>query len=495
MAELIKQHPDLSDLPEGVWNITEVIEHRARRQPAAPALILPDRVLGFRDLITAVHVVALKLLANGVYTGQVVGVSMGQTSLHLVTLLAIARIGAIGVPLHAALSPERRLLAARRFGVVAVTSGREDMRLDGLPFIQLGAVDLSRRVPPLPGTQTQAGDPCWISLSSGTTGDPKGVLRTHGYMLDRVAKETDARDSNSRLLPLDLNFAVGFGQAVRMLVRGGAVVLSPERSPANVAYMVRSHAVTHWLLSPAMAEDILALLDEDDIHFPSVASLRILGGAPNPRLLDALFRKFTPHVYVDYGTSEVGPVAVATPEMLRRAPDCAGRVVPWVKVEIVDDEDRPVPAGQSGRLRMQVEQMFTGYHLDPSLTVERIRDGWYYPHDRARIDADGLLYIEGRQDDVFNVSGNKVYFRDVESVLETHPAVREAAAFVLPQQTGRDLLAVAVIASTRVPANELLAWAVQKLGPIGPERLFFVEEFARTQTGKVLRDQLSAACA
>src|SRR5262245_43894817 len=147
MAELIKPHQDLSGLPEGVWNIAEVIEHRARRQPAAPALILPDRVLSFRELVTAIHVVALKLLANGVYTGQVVGVSMGQTSLHLVTLLAIARIGAIGVPLHGALSPERRILAARRFSVVAVVSGRDDMRLDGLPFIQLSAVDLGRRVP------------------------------------------------------------------------------------------------------------------------------------------------------------------------------------------------------------------------------------------------------------------------------------------------------------------------------------------------------------
>jgi acyl-coenzyme A synthetase/AMP-(fatty) acid ligase len=422
---------------------------------------------------------------------------MEQTPLHLVTLLAIARIGAIAVPLHTALAPERRILAARRFNAMTVVSGRDDMRLEGLPFVQLSAVDLGRRVPLLPATKTQADDPCWISLSSGTTGDPKGVLRTHGYMLDRVAKSTDIRDSNSRLLPLDLNFAVGFGQAMRMLVIGGAVVLSPHRSPANLAYMVRSHAVTHWLLSPAMAEDILALLEDDDIHFPSVTSLRMLGGAPSPRLLDALLRKFTPHVYADYGTSEVGPVAVASAEMMQRAADCAGHVVPWATVEIVDEEDRLLPAGRSGRLRMKVEQMFDRYHLDEPLTDQRFRDGWYYPHDRARLDADGLLYIEGREDHVFNVSGNKVAFRDVESVLETHPAVREAAAFVLPQAAGRDLLAVAVVAVTSAGAraDELLTWAVQKLGPIAPEKLFFVDEFPRTVTGKVLRDRLSESYA
>ena len=103
------------DSVNGVWNITEVIEQRAARHPAALAVSLPDRVLTYRELITAVHIVALQLLANGVQARQTVGVSMGQTSLHLITLLAIARIGAVALPLHSALPLERRVLAARRF--------------------------------------------------------------------------------------------------------------------------------------------------------------------------------------------------------------------------------------------------------------------------------------------------------------------------------------------------------------------------------------------
>lgn len=474
----------------GSWNITEVIEQRAARHPAALALILPDRVLSYRELITAVHIVALKLLANGVQARQTVGVSMGQTSLHLVTLLAIARIGAIALPLHSVLPLERRILAAQRFDISAVVSGREEMKLDGWPFIALSAVDLGRHVPLLPATRTSPDDPCWISLSSGTTGDPKGVLRTHGYLLDRIAKSPYVRGPQSRMLPMDLNFGVGFGQSIRMLILGGTLVLSPDRLPANLAYMVRSHGVTHWLLSPAMAEEILPLLKENDIHFPSLTYLQIVGGMPNPRLLDALFRKFTPNVYVDYGTSELGPVAHATPDVLKRAPTSVGRVLPWVQLEVVDNEDRLVPAGQSGSLRLKLEHMFESYHLDPTLTSERFRGGWYYPRDRARLDTEGLLYIEGREDDVFNVGGSKIYFRDVDSVLETHPVVREAATFVLQQPAGRDLLAVAVITARPMPRDELLEWARGKLGPISPEKLFFVDGFARTETGKVLREKL-----
>ena len=478
-----------------VCNITQVIETRALQHPAALALILPDRLVSYRELVSAVHVIARQLLASGVQPGQVVGVSMGQTALHLTALLAIARIGAVSVPVHPALTLERRELAARRFGASAIVSGRSDLRIEGLPFIMLRAVDLAASAPTPPPVRTRAHDPCWISLSSGTSGDPKGVLRSHGYMLDRVPKSTYSRTRESRLLPMDLNFGIGFGQSMRMLVSGGAVVLAPDNLPANLAYMVRSHAVTHWLLSPALADDILLCLDDDDVHFPSVVSLQIVGASPSPRLLDALFKKFTPNVNVNYGTSEVGPVAAATPEILHRAPTSVGAIMPWVKLEIVDSLHQPVPTGQTGRMRLKMDGMFNGYHLDPELTAERFHEGWYYPQDSAWLDAEGLLYIDGREDDVLVVGGGKIYFREIETALESHPSVREAAAFVLANSAGRDSLAVAVVLSNPEAVDALMAWAAKKLGPICPEQLVVADNLPRTATGKVLRDQLAKSVA
>jgi len=476
-------------------NITEVIEAQAQRHPAALAIIVPERVFSYSDLVGAVHAIGRKLLDSGVKPGQVLAISMAQTALHLLTLLAVARIGAVSVPAHAALPRDRRLLAARRFGACAIVSGRADMQLEGLPFISLADVDLKAPVTPLPAAQTRAVDPCWISLSSGTSGDPKGVLRSHGYMLDRVDKSIYERTPQSRLMPMDLNFGVGFGQAMRMLVAGGAVVLAPDSLPASFVYMVRAHAVTHWLLSPAWAEDILPLLTDDDIHFPSIVYLQIIGAQPSKRLLDALRKKFTPNVFTSYGTSEVGPVAVATPEILDRAPSSVGKILPWVKAEIVDARKRRVAAGKSGRLRLKVESMFGAYHLDEQLSAERFHGGWYYPHDSARIDAEGLLYIEGREDDVLNIGGGKVHFRDVETAIEAHPSVREAAVFTRPDASGRDALVAAVIVTKPVTVAELLAWASEKLGPICPEKLVLTDEFPRTATGKVLRDQLATLLA
>jgi acyl-coenzyme A synthetase/AMP-(fatty) acid ligase len=473
-----------------VWNITEAVELRARYHPAALALILPDRVISYREFVTAVHSVAHRMLIAGLKAGQTVGVSMAQTGLHLITQLALARIGIIWVPVHPSLPEDRRLLVARRFQISCVISAQASYRLEGIPFLLLNGADLNAPVRPPAPSGSGPDSPCWIALSSGTSGDPKGVLCTHSYLLDRVGKSVYVRAPGSRLMPMDLNFGTGFGQAMRMLVAGGTVVLVPDMTPANTAYMVRSHAVTHWLLSPVMAEELLPLLVDEDVHFPSVGYLQVVGGMPSRRLIEALLTRFTPNVFVVYGTVEIGPISIATPELLRRVPESVGRLAPWARAEVVDDVGRPVPAGTVGRLRLKSQGMLHGYHLDPALTAERFRDGWYYPHDRARIDAKGLLYIEGREDEVLNIGGAKIYPSDIERVLETHPAVREAAVFLL-RGDGPDRLAAALIPAGGMPVAEIAAWSRQRLGPVSPSALFYVDSLPRTPTGKVLRAEIS----
>src|SRR5271170_6794592 len=116
----METNPAEADHDAAPWNIMEAIELRARRHPAALALILPDRIISYRELVTAVHGVAHTLIASGLTAGQTVGVSMAQTALHLITQLALARIGVIWVPVHPSLPEDRRLLAARRFEIVRV---------------------------------------------------------------------------------------------------------------------------------------------------------------------------------------------------------------------------------------------------------------------------------------------------------------------------------------------------------------------------------------
>lgn len=299
-------------------------------------------------------------------------------------------------------------------------------------------------------------------------------------------------DTHTRLLSMDLNFAVGFVYALAALAFGGAVVFTLDDTPGNVIRVARLYAVTHWQISPAAAGQIAAFLPEDDWHFPDLRCLRLNGAMPSRALVDTLFHRFTPHVHATYASTECGVVAHAGPDLLAQRPDCAGHIAPWMAVQAVDGHDQPLPAGQTGRLRIRAEGMPGGYHLDPDHSAARFRGGWYYPGDLGHIDLEGLLSIAGREDDVINVNGTKIRFNDVEHVFESHPAVREAAAFIARDPAGREQLALAFVAKGPVAIGELERHGRERLGPLAPRLIFQADEFPHTETGKVLRGSLTA---
>jgi len=477
--------------PDCPTSILTLIEDQSRIRPASPAIITPDHVLSFSQMMHAVPLIARQLLDCGARPGQLLGVSMGQTPLHLMTILAIARIGAVSVPVHAQLPQERRHLAAHRFAVDWIVSGRPEMEIAGFGFISLHAIDFSQALPELPACTSKEEDPFRIVLSSGTSGDPKGMLYSHGYMVDRVRKTNYACSPAGRILPMDLNFPIGFVFALGMLAEGGCVVLPRQDVLPEYIRLVRATAVTHWLLSPAMAEQIADLLVEEDIHFPSLIHLRIVGSTPSPRLLSTLFEKFSAQVFVPYGSTEMGAVAMAGPDILRRAPLSAGRVADWIEAQIVDEQDQPVPTGQPGRLRLRAAGMLREYYGNPVQTAARFRDGWYYPQDLARLDDEGLLYLLGREDEVFNIAGSKVYFRDLETVLAAYPEVRDVAAFVRGASTARPQLAVALVLQPDGGLEAIRARATGELGPLSPDYWVQLQALPRNTNGKIMRDVLT----
>lgn len=472
-------------------NVADVVFEQAAVRPAAVALIQEGRVLGFRELAEAVGSMARQLSARGIAAGQVVGVSMGQTALHLITQFALAEIGAVSCPVHPLIPEDRRRLAVQRFGVQCILSGRDELRLGDLPFMRVDAAmetgyDGGRHPMRIGGDA-----PFRIALSSGTSGDPKGVLYSHEYMLDRMRKSNYACTPLSRLIAMDFNFPIGFAFAMGMLAAGGAVIIPRSMGMPDIADAVRSHAATHWLLSPAQASALARQMSDPGLHFPTVEHLRIVGSTPDVRLLRTLREKFTPNVFVPYGSTEMGPVSIATPQLLATHPDSAGRLFPWAEAEVVDEALRPVPAGTRGRLRLRVERMPDGYHLDPEHTARRFQDGWYYPGDLARIDSEGLLYIDGREDDVLVVAGTKLRPDDIEQALLEHPAVSEAGVAVISDAGEAELLVAAVLPFGQADMAELRQFAAARLGPLAPRHLFQVRDLPRNTNGKLLRDRLA----
>ncbi|MFY9327363.1 MAG: class I adenylate-forming enzyme family protein [Georgfuchsia sp.] len=475
-------------------NVAQLVVERARLRPASPAIITHNQVITYGRLGVSIGVVASHLREQGVTPGQVVGISMGQNPLHVITLLALAQIGAVSLPLHIAVPQNRRALAAQRFGATSVVSGRDDMALAGLQFISLAKLsfDGSSIPPDSEIYQVNPDTPFRIAISSGTSGDPKGMLITHGVMVSRNRRPEPGFTLQSRSIPMDLNFIAGFRPAMSALAMGASVVLPRLMNPEQLLHAVVSHNVTHISLSPAQAHELAEQFAIKGIHCPGLVCLRIVGGPLAPQQLEVLRRTVSPNVYVTYGSTESGVVAFAAPDVLERQPTSVGQVLDWAQIEVVDREGHPLPTGEAGLLRIRSEDQVSGYYNDAERNHKHFRDGWFYSGDLGRFDEEGLLYIEGRVDEQLNVGGFKVNPDDIDAVLVAHPNVAEAGSFVLVREEGAELLAAAVVLRDGNSIDDIRSHARTQLGPLAPTAYFIAKSLPRTITGKLRRGELSA---
>lgn len=479
-------------------SLIEKIRHAVTRNPQAPAFIYSDHVLSFRQMFALLCVTAKIFYDAGIRPSHTVGLSMPQSPLHCIAMLALARLGANFVPIPYTLATEYKNALIKKYGIWQFVSNSDDGIPPGLRLIKLDSVSVEGNESDLdfidyvPDLNT----PLRIAMSSGTTGEPKGLMNSHGYVIDRIEKTLYECDASSRLIAPDLHMTVGFIFAVGVLCRGGTVVFPRSYDLPELAVAINLHAVTHILLSPAIAALMADQLPDGGINFPSLKHLRIVGSTPSRYLLETMRNKFSSSIYVPYGLTEVGVVSLATPDSLLVHPESAGKIVPWAQVEILDPEGRVLPAEETGEVRIMVDGMPERYYHDEEQSKLKFKDGWFHPGDLGHISGDGLLFIDGRMDDILNLGGHKVSPSHIESVLNRHPAVRESIAFILVTDPGREVMAAAVIPNeSRAIGTELGDYCRQTLQILAPEQFFLVDDFPRNRSGKVLRSEIPAIAA
>jgi acyl-coenzyme A synthetase/AMP-(fatty) acid ligase len=236
---------------------------------------------------------------------------------------------------------------------------------------------------------------------------------------------------------------------------------------------------------------MLAALPDGGPHFPSVRHLRIMGGTPSTTLVELARRRFTDDVFVSYGLGETGHAAMATPAILAREPRSAGLPGPGVRIEILDEAGGALAAGATGTIRVSIPGMPTGYFGPDAADRSRFRDGWFYPGDRGHLSPEGLVFLEGRSDDVINIGGRKVSPSFVESVLEDHPAVREAAVLVAEEGPEGARIAAIIVPAGPIDWNALNAYAQRQLEVRAPVRYYEAASLPRNAMGKLLRDEIT----
>jgi acyl-coenzyme A synthetase/AMP-(fatty) acid ligase len=332
--------------------------------------------------------------------------------------------------------------------------------------------------------------PMRIGLTSGTAGARKGVMLTHGGFMRRLGRRHYGEGGAPRVIPPNLHVTSALQLAMHALFAGGTIVIPASYDAGAFLDAIARHSVTHVTMPAAHLSGLIAGLPPEHAPFASLTHVRLQGGLPSPGFIERVRRVFSPNVFVPYSATEVGVMALATPQTLLVAPRASGHVAPGARLEVVDASGRPLPAGEPGEIRVQVDGMPSSYAGPDQGTPRRFRDGWFYPQDRGFVSADGLVFVEGRLDEVINVGGRKLAPRHAEALLEDFPGVREAAVFAFTDSDGDTRIAASIVASGPLDLPALDAYARARLEIFAPSRYTQVASLPRNAAGKLLRKLL-----
>lgn len=492
-------------------NLTDAFHRVAVIRAQRPALEVDGVGLSYGELDDRAARIGGWLRDQGVRPGDRVLLA-GNSSVELAAAyLGILRARATMVPAAPDSTPDELAQLVADSGAVAAWAGAEAVqRLAATGTLKLigslaeDTAEISIAEAVAEGTPLEpasaSSDVAVLAYTSGTTGRPKGVPLTHGDLLAslRAAMGAWRWDPDDVLVhALPLSHQHGLSGVQMTLLAGSRAVLLGRFDPEALCHAVERSAATVLFAVPAMYERLLAW---DGFDPASLATLRlwISGSAPLPptlaqRVADALGEPPLER----YGSTETG-LSVSIPYGGARKIGSVGLPLPGLEVSILGEQARPVQAGEDGEIVLRGPQVFGGYWEDEDATREAFMDGgWFRTGDLGRVDpADGYLEITGRLKEMIVSGGLNVYPREVELVLEEHPAVRRAAVIGVPSEKwGEEVVAFVVAApdaGEAVDEGALIGHAREKLSAYKcPKRAFVVEALPQSETGKVQRRQLA----
>ncbi|MEU1349452.1 AMP-binding protein [Streptomyces sp. NPDC005795] len=520
--------------------LVHAFRESASRAPAHPALAYFDGRLTYRETDELSDSVAGHLAARGLERGERVAIMLQNSPQFVLALLGAWKAGATVVPLNpmyksaevghvlkdadvtALICSDRaweaylRDTAAGAPSVrIAVTTCELDLQTKNdervLNFERLPAagdaddlVAVARKGLAAPaGRELGADDVALISYTSGTSGTPKGAMNSHGNIMVNAERQRTGHpiaegSAYFALAPL-FHITGMVCQLAACLANAGTLVLAYRFHPGVVLDAFTEHRPA-YTVGPSTA--FMALAATPGVTPEHFASFEVIssGGAPLPPALVEKFRAgFGPYIRNGYGLTEcTAPCASVPPEREAPVDPVSGTLSvgvpgPDTVVRIIDENGADVPFGEQGEIAVRGPQVVAGYWRLPDATAAAFPDGELRTGDIGFMDREGWLYVVDRKKDMINASGFKVWPREVEDVLYTHPAVREAAVVGVPDPyRGETVRAyVSLRPGAAVEPGELGAYCKERLAAYKyPREVEILTELPKTASGKILRREL-----
>jgi acyl-coenzyme A synthetase/AMP-(fatty) acid ligase len=500
-------------LSSRTFNFTrDVVERLARERPRDEALraVGPDgsvRSLTFADVAGEAAAAAAGLAHLGIGRGDLVMTLMGARPEWVFALLGAWRLGAVALPGSEQLRAKDlalRIRAARPALVLAAERDMDELQralgdVEHAPRCHdVEADGLPRAEPDTAAADTTVDHPALVIFTSGTAGEPRGVVHTQGYLRGQHTQAAHWFGARAGELAW-CTAASGWSKSARNAfvapwTMGAACLLHDARfDPSQRLAMVAEHEVSVLCQSPTEYRMIAKRATVPEEPPGSLRRLVSAGEPLNPEVMGVFREALGLDIHDGYGQTETGQLT-GMPEGEPVRPGSMGVPLPGFGLEVVDEEGRPATEGELTLRPASVPTFFRGY-----LGAAPFAEGVWRTGDRVRRDADGFLWFEGRLDDVILSAGYRIGPFEVESALVEHPAVAEAAAVAAPDaERGAIVKAVVVLRPGHAPgpalAKELQDHVKRATAPYKyPRVVEFVDDLPKTASGKIRRADLREA--
>ena len=489
----------------------EVLEKTVHRQPHKTAIITKDEALTFAALNQRVHGLAANLQQAGIRQGDRVGVLLPNCAAIPLSYFATQKIGAVTVILDARLKG-KELQGVLKDAAVKLLIVHQQLRAEAdEAFKELGRIPLwvvngegdenfEKRfsVPAAPASfpQLRTDDDALILYTSGTTGEPKGVVLSYRNLAQYpgVMGETAITNASTiRGCILPMSHIVGPIVCNDLADKGFTLVIFDQINPVTLLEGIQQHRVTVFESVPIVFQLLLGVRDLASYDTSSVKIAAMMGTSIPLPLLRA-FQSAQPHIKViqGYGLTETSPmITLVEPERAETKMGSIGRAVPGVEVKIVDEAGKEVAIGEPGEIITRGPHVMKGYFRKPEATAARIRDGWLYTGDVGKVEADGYYYHLGRRDDMIITGGLNVYPAEVENLIYTYPGVQETTIFAIPDPKRGHVIGAALVPrpGANIVERELLTFLRGNLANFKvPQKIVVRDSLPRTSSGKLIRE-------
>jgi fatty-acyl-CoA synthase len=499
-------------------DLSHWIERHAAFAPDKVALVCAGRAWSYGELSRAIARMAAALADRGVLSGDRVAHLGYNSAEQLLLLFACARLGAMFVPLSWRLAPpEHRIMlndCQPRLVMVEEPFVESSAALRDLPgatvwvcggLARSGWITLEEMlgaaptVSPAP-SHGSLDSPILLCYTSGSTGQPKGVVLTQNALFYNAVNSTHMHDMSSRdvvLTSLPLFHVGGLNiQTLPALHCGATVILHARFDPGAVIDALQTQGVTLTVLVPAQFEQLAADARWAQLRSGTLRSIStgstIIGTAEYRRHA----RAEVPLLQV-YGATETCPIAA-----YQRAPDAAqhpgsvGKAALHCELRLVDDSGREVAQGATGEIWIRGPNVMTGYWGKPAESAVALADGWYHSGDVGHLDQDGNLYVDGRRTDLIISGGENIYPAELENVLSQCPDLAEVAVVGRPDARWGEAVVAVVVPK---PGRQVSPDSVVELlrGQVAryklPREVVVAQSLPRTALGKLMREQIKTS--